>query len=45
MFKFILKLFAFAAAIFAALIGFAYWSKSQENEYIEIYSDEEDDTF
>ncbi|MEG1126311.1 MAG: hypothetical protein RSC96_07085 [Oscillospiraceae bacterium] len=45
MFKAILKIAAVLAALFAALAGYEYWKKQTESDYIEIYSDDEDDTF
>ena len=45
MIKFLLKILALAGALFAALAGYEYWKKHSAADYIEIYSDEEDDTF
>lgn len=42
MFKFILKVFAWAVAIIGALAALSYIDKSTQPEYIEIYSDEDD---
>ena len=42
MFKFILKVFAVAAAVAAALAALSWFDKAGTPEYIEIYSDDED---
>lgn len=42
MFKFILKVFAVAAAVAAALAALSWFDKVGTPEYIEIYSDDED---
>lgn len=42
MFKFILKVFAVAAGIVAALAALSWFDKTGNSEYIEIYSDDED---
>lgn len=41
MFKFILKVFAVAAAVAAALAALSWFDKAGTPEYIEIYSDDE----
>lgn len=43
--KFVLKLIAVFAALFAVLLGLAWWQKNTEPEYVEIYSDGDDDLF
>lgn len=43
--KLVFKLLAIFAAVFAALIGLAWWQKSTEPEYVEIYSDGDDELF
>ena len=42
LFKFILKVFAVAAAVAAALAALSWFDKAGTPEYIEIYSDDED---
>lgn len=42
MFKFILKVIAWAVAIVGALSALAYWDKANTPDYIEIYSDEDE---
>ena len=45
MLKFLLKLLAWVGAIAAALAALAYFDRAEANDYIEIYSDDEDDVF
>ena len=45
MLKFLLKLLAWVGAIAAALAALAQNTSSSSNDYIEIYSDDEDDVF
>ena len=45
MLKFLLKLLAWVGAIAAALAALAYFDRAKANDYIEIYSDDEDDVF
>ena len=45
MLKFLLKLLAWVGAIAAALAALAYLARAKANDYIEIYSDDEDDVF
>ena len=45
MLKFLLKLIAWLGAVAAALAAVAYLGKKRPNDYIEIYSDDEDDVF
>ena len=45
MLKFLLKLLAWVGAIAAALAALAHFDKAKANDYIEIYSDDEDDVF
>lgn len=43
MFKKMLRLFAWVAAIFAALLGFSYFQSKKAPKYIDIYSDIDED--
>ena len=43
--KTILKLLGFIVVALATLLGIAYWNKATTPEYIEIYSDGEDNLF
>lgn len=43
MIKFILKLVAVLTVVGAAVIGLSYWNKTKEPDYIEIYSDDDED--
>ena len=45
MLKFLLKLLAWVGAMAAALAALAYFDRAKANDYIEIYSDDEDDVF
>ncbi|MEG0178668.1 MAG: hypothetical protein RR573_07240 [Oscillospiraceae bacterium] len=43
MFKALLKILAIFGAVFAALAGYSYWKKQTGSDYIEIYSDDDDE--
>lgn len=45
MFKVLFKLLAVFGTIFAALVGYSYWKKQSSQDYIEVYSDDDDDEF
>ncbi len=45
MLKFLLKLLAWLGAVAAAVVALTYLGKNRSNDYIEIYSDDEDDVF
>jgi hypothetical protein len=43
MFKFVCKVLAWTLALLGALSALAYWDKATAPEYIEIYSDDDDE--
>ena len=45
MLKVIFKLLAVLGVVFGALMALAYWEKSNAPEYIEIYSDTDNELF